>query len=72
MSCSKISSGDSPELAYEIMKYFKIIFQLLYSCILVNRLWWENLQIETLQLLLQKSGDYLEIFGFRFNYSTSL
>ncbi|PKY20301.1 hypothetical protein RhiirB3_433570 [Rhizophagus irregularis] len=39
MSCSKIFSGDLPELAYEIIKYFQDDFPTLYSCILVNRLW---------------------------------
>ncbi|CAB5198273.1 unnamed protein product [Rhizophagus irregularis] len=50
MSCSKIFSGDLPELTYEVMKYFQNDFLTLYSCILVNRLWcrlaipllWEN------------------------------
>jgi hypothetical protein len=50
MSCSKIFSGNLPELTYEIIKYFKNDFTTLYSCILVNRLWcrlaipllWEN------------------------------
>ncbi|GBB88219.1 hypothetical protein RclHR1_14770003 [Rhizophagus clarus] len=50
MACSKIFSGDLPELTYEIIKYFKDDFSTLHSCILVNRLWcrlaipllWEN------------------------------
>jgi hypothetical protein len=50
MSCSKIFSGDLPELASEIIKYFQNDFSTLYSCILVNRFWcrlaiqllWEN------------------------------
>ncbi|PKK68799.1 hypothetical protein RhiirC2_781800 [Rhizophagus irregularis] len=50
MSCSKILSGDLPELTYEIIKYFRNDYSTLYSCILVNRLWcrlaipllWEN------------------------------
>ena len=50
MSCSKIFSGDLPELIYEIIKYFQNDFSTLHSCILVNRLWcrltipllWEN------------------------------
>ncbi|PKC63893.1 hypothetical protein RhiirA1_463166 [Rhizophagus irregularis] len=50
MSCSKIFSGDLPELTYEVIKYFKTDFSTLHSCILVNRLWcrlaipllWEN------------------------------
>ncbi|RGB35612.1 hypothetical protein C1646_742145 [Rhizophagus diaphanus] len=50
MSCSKIFSGDLPELTYDIIKYFQKDISTLYSCILVNRLWcrlaipllWEN------------------------------
>ncbi|PKY26461.1 hypothetical protein RhiirB3_528594 [Rhizophagus irregularis] len=50
MSCSKIFSGDLPELTYEVIKYFQNDYSTLYSCILVNRLWcrltipllWEN------------------------------
>ncbi|CAB4426514.1 unnamed protein product [Rhizophagus irregularis] len=50
MSCSKIFSGDLPELTYGIMKYFQNDFSTLHSCVLVNRLWcrlaipllWEN------------------------------
>ncbi|GBB85036.1 hypothetical protein RclHR1_11600001 [Rhizophagus clarus] len=50
MSCSKIFSGDLPELTYGIIKYFHSDFATLHSCILVNRLWcnlaipllWEN------------------------------
>ncbi|GBB95367.1 hypothetical protein RclHR1_02520002 [Rhizophagus clarus] len=39
MSCSKIFSGDLPELIYEVIKCFKNDFSTLHSCILVNRLW---------------------------------
>jgi hypothetical protein len=39
MSCSKIFSGDLPELTYEVIKYFQNDFSTLHSCILVNRLW---------------------------------
>src|SRR5687767_12519551 len=50
MSCSKIFSGDLPELTYEVIKCFQNDFSTLHSCILVNRLWcrlaipllWEN------------------------------
>jgi hypothetical protein len=50
MSCSKIFSGDLPELTYDIIKYFQNDFSTLHSFILVNRLWcrlaipllWEN------------------------------
>ncbi|CAB4404715.1 unnamed protein product [Rhizophagus irregularis] len=50
MSCSKIFSGDLPELIYEIIKNFQNDYSTLYSCVLINRLWcrlaipllWEN------------------------------
>ncbi|PKY22682.1 hypothetical protein RhiirB3_436696 [Rhizophagus irregularis] len=50
MSCSKIFSGDLPELTYEIIKYLQNDVSTLHSCILINRLWcrlaipllWEN------------------------------
>src|SRR5256884_3680164 len=38
MSCSKIFSGDLPELTNEIIQYFRDP-STLHSCILVNRLW---------------------------------
>ncbi|RIA91683.1 hypothetical protein C1645_821699 [Glomus cerebriforme] len=39
MACSKIFSGDLPELLNEIIQYFQNDYETLYSCILVNRLW---------------------------------
>ncbi|PKC58798.1 hypothetical protein RhiirA1_470441 [Rhizophagus irregularis] len=50
MACSKIFSGELPELLSDIMQYFRNDFSTLHSCILVNRLWchlaipllWEN------------------------------
>ncbi|PKK71278.1 hypothetical protein RhiirC2_778582 [Rhizophagus irregularis] len=50
MACSKIFSGDLPELTNDIIQYFEKDFSTLYSCILINRLWcrlaipllWEN------------------------------
>ncbi|RGB26996.1 hypothetical protein C1646_820032 [Rhizophagus diaphanus] len=50
MSCSKIFSGDLPELLYEIIEYFQNDYSNLYPCILINKLWcrlaipllWEN------------------------------
>ncbi|GBB91427.1 hypothetical protein RclHR1_18710002 [Rhizophagus clarus] len=50
MTCSKIFSGDLPELINEIIQYFRNDFSTLYSCILINRIWcrltipllWEN------------------------------
>ncbi|CAB5199773.1 unnamed protein product [Rhizophagus irregularis] len=50
MTCSKIFSGDLPELTYKIINYLQNDYSTLHSCILVNRLWcrlaipllWEN------------------------------
>ncbi|CAB5198253.1 unnamed protein product [Rhizophagus irregularis] len=50
MTCSKIFSGDLPELTYGVIKYFQNDHSTLYSCTLINRLWcrlaipllWEN------------------------------
>ncbi|EXX63703.1 uncharacterized protein OCT59_008510 [Rhizophagus irregularis] len=65
MSCSKIFSGDLPELTYEVIKYFQNDYSTLYSCILVNRLWcrltipllWENpFSICT------ENNDFIEIY----------
>ncbi|RGB32485.1 hypothetical protein C1646_762855, partial [Rhizophagus diaphanus] len=39
MACSKIFSGDLPELTNEIIQYFRKDISTLYSCILINRLW---------------------------------
>ncbi|CAB5192219.1 unnamed protein product [Rhizophagus irregularis] len=39
MTCSKIFSGDLPELVDEIIQYLRNDISTLYSCILVNRLW---------------------------------
>ena len=39
MACSKVFSGDLPELINEIIQYFWNDFSSLHSCILVNRLW---------------------------------
>src|SRR5690349_20951381 len=50
MACSKIFSGDLPELTNEIIQHLWNHISTLHSCILVNRLWcrlaitllWEN------------------------------
>jgi hypothetical protein len=50
MACSKIFSGDMPEITSEIIKHFQNDFSTLYSCVLANRLMcrtaipllWEN------------------------------
>jgi hypothetical protein len=39
MACTKIFSGDFPEITSEIIQYFRNDFSTLHSCILVNRLW---------------------------------
>ena len=39
MACSKLFSGDLPELINEIIQYFRHDFPTLHSCILVNKLW---------------------------------
>ncbi|EXX75703.1 hypothetical protein RirG_039570 [Rhizophagus irregularis DAOM 197198w] len=39
MTCSKIFSGDLPELTNEIIQHFRKDFSTLHSCILVNRFW---------------------------------
>ncbi|PKC64249.1 hypothetical protein RhiirA1_462670 [Rhizophagus irregularis] len=39
MACSKLFSGDLPELINEIIQYFHYDYKTLHSCILVNRLW---------------------------------
>ena len=39
MSCSKIFSGDIPELTNKLIQYFRGDTPTLHSCILVNRLW---------------------------------
>jgi hypothetical protein len=39
MTCSKLFSGDLPELINEVIQYFHNDYKTLYSCTLVNRLW---------------------------------
>jgi hypothetical protein len=39
MTCSKVFSGDLPELTSDIIQYFQNDLSTLHSCILVNRLW---------------------------------
>ncbi|PKC55083.1 hypothetical protein RhiirA1_476200 [Rhizophagus irregularis] len=70
MSCSKIFSGDLPELTYEVIKYFQNDYSTLYSCILVNRLWcrlaipllWENPFS-----ILTKNYNFIEIYLHNLN-----
>ena len=70
MSCSKIFSGDLPELINEIIQYFRHDFPTLHSCILVNKLWcrlaipilWEDpLAIDT------KNYNFFEIYLHNLN-----
>ncbi|RIA94403.1 hypothetical protein C1645_873449 [Glomus cerebriforme] len=39
MTCSKVFSGDLPELIDEIIQFLRNDYKTLHSCILVNRLW---------------------------------
>ncbi|CAB5144508.1 unnamed protein product [Rhizophagus irregularis] len=39
MACSKLFSGDLPELIDKVIQYFHYDYKTLHSCILVNRLW---------------------------------
>ncbi|GES79236.1 hypothetical protein GLOIN_2v1767518 [Rhizophagus clarus] len=45
MTCSKVFSGEIPELTSKIMQYLKDDFSTLYSCILVNSFCWCRLAI---------------------------
>src|SRR6266496_1970462 len=71
MTCSKIFSGDLPELINEIIQYFHHDYKTLHSCILVNRLWcrlaipllWEN----PFSMKLPKSYHFIEIYLYNLN-----
>ncbi|PKC65031.1 hypothetical protein RhiirA1_461599 [Rhizophagus irregularis] len=39
MACSKLFSGDLPELINEVVQYFRYDYKSLHSCALVSRLW---------------------------------
>jgi hypothetical protein len=66
MACSKIFSGDLPEIINEIIKYFRNDYKTLHSCILVNRLWcrlaipllWED----PFSIKLPKNYRFIEIY----------
>src|SRR5947207_14488274 len=66
MTCSKIFSGDLPELLNEIMLYFRNDFKTLHSCVLVNRLWcrlaipllWED----PFSINFPKNRNFIEIY----------
>ncbi|CAB5192133.1 hypothetical protein RhiirA1_463665 [Rhizophagus irregularis] len=70
MACSKIFSGDIPELTNEIIEYFRNDFSTLYSCILVNRLfcriaipilWEDPFSIPT------ENYDFIKIYLYNLN-----
>ncbi|RGB37312.1 hypothetical protein C1646_813439 [Rhizophagus diaphanus] len=70
MSCSKLFSGDLPELTNEIIKNFQNDYSTLYSCVLVNRLWcrlaipllWENPF-----LILTGNYNFIEVYLYNLN-----
>ncbi|GBB88137.1 hypothetical protein RclHR1_14670002 [Rhizophagus clarus] len=78
MTCSKLFSGDLPELINKVIQYFRYDYKTLYSCILVNRLWcrlaipllWED------PFLIKKPKNYrfIEIYLYNLNedYKTKL
>ncbi|CAB5181313.1 unnamed protein product [Rhizophagus irregularis] len=71
MACTKIFSGDLPEITNEIIQYFRNDFSTLHSCILVNRLWcrltipllWEN----PFSLQNSKNYRYIELYLYNLN-----
>ncbi|EXX63060.1 uncharacterized protein OCT59_026977 [Rhizophagus irregularis] len=70
MACSKIFSGELPEILSDIMQYFRNDFSTLHSCILVNRLWchlaipllWEN----PFSIISRKNNYNIEYHKIRF------
>ncbi|GBC33971.1 uncharacterized protein OCT59_019130 [Rhizophagus irregularis] len=65
MACSKLFSGDLPELTDEIIQYFRNDYKTLYSCALVNR-FWSRL---TIPLLWEDPSSlrFIEIYLYRLN-----
>jgi hypothetical protein len=71
MACTKIFSGDLPEITSEIIQYFRDDFSTLHSCILVNRLWcrlaipllWED----PFSLRYPKNYRYIEVYLHNLN-----
>jgi hypothetical protein len=71
MACTKIFSGDLPEIISEIIQYFRNDFSTLHSCILVNRLWchltipllWED----PFSLKYPKNYCYIEVYLHNLN-----
>ncbi|PKY24329.1 hypothetical protein RhiirB3_527126 [Rhizophagus irregularis] len=74
MACSKIFSGELPELLNKIIQYFRNDYSTLHSCILVNRLWcrltipilWENPFYPFLPQNL-KNYHYIEVYLYNLN-----
>src|SRR5581483_4482020 len=72
MACSKIFSGDIPELLNDIIKNFQGDFTTLHSCILVNRLWcrlaipllWEN----PFSVTSYKNYDFYSFSSYEFRF----
>jgi hypothetical protein len=71
MACTKIFSGDLPEIISEIIQYFRNDISTLHSCILVNRLWcrlaipllWED----PFSLKYPKNYCYIEVYLHNLN-----
>jgi hypothetical protein len=78
MACSKLFSGDLPELINEIIRNFHYDYKTLHSCILVNRLWcrlaipllWEN----PFSINKPKNHHFIDIYlhNLNDNYKTKL
>jgi hypothetical protein len=71
MACTKIFSGNLPEITSDIIQYFQNDFSTLHSCILVNRLWcrlaipllWED----PFSLRYPKNYRYIEVYLHNLN-----
>ncbi|PKC65029.1 hypothetical protein RhiirA1_536645 [Rhizophagus irregularis] len=71
MTCSKLFSGDLPELVNEAIQYFHYDYKTLHSCILVNRLWcriaipllWED----PFSMKFPKNYHFIEIYLHKLN-----
>ncbi|CAB5213661.1 unnamed protein product [Rhizophagus irregularis] len=78
MACSKLFSGDLPELIDKVIQYFRHDHKTLRSCILVNRLWcrlaipllWED----PFSIKFPKNYQFIEIYLRNLNddYKTKL
>ncbi|CAB4426567.1 unnamed protein product [Rhizophagus irregularis] len=64
MSCSKIFSGDLPELTYKVIKYFQNDLSTLHSCILVNRLCLNDDFITNKYTIINKSSHSNILFNY--------